>query len=148
MRPRKTTGSDTKTKIMTTPTPTLTPEAEGYKMAGAYMTRQHWKLKWATILISGLMTTYTIQTNTWILEIGFLVWAIMIAGVGLSQWQLNKLFVDHVKHMREGNEHPLPMIMKAINQHAWIQWGLSLIAWYWIFTMGYINFFTEIPAGP
>ena len=144
VRPRKTTGTDSTTMT----TPILTPEAEGYKMASVYMTRQHWKMKWVALLISGAMATYTIQTNTWILEIGVLVWAGLMLSIGWSQWQLNKLFVDHVKHMREGNEYPLPMIMKAIVQHAWIQWGLSLIAWYWILTLGYITFFTEVTTGP
>jgi hypothetical protein len=128
----------------------MTPsvQAEGYRMASAFMARQHWRMKWVTLLISGSMATWTIQNKSWILEIGFLTWIALIAIVGISQWQLNKLFVEHVRHMQAGNEYPLPMIMKAINQHAWIQWGTGLFAWYWILTLGYISFFTEIPAGP
>ena len=128
--------------------PELAPDAAGIKMACDYMARQHWRMKWATILISGSMTTYTIQTNTWILEIGFLIWAGLMGTIFMTQWQINKLFIEHARHMQKGNEHPLPMVMTAINQHAWIQWGVALIIWYWIFTMGYINFFTEIPPGP
>jgi hypothetical protein len=141
MRQGKTTGSDTKTMTK------ITPEAEGLEMASAYVARQHWKMKWVTLLISGLMTTYTIQTHTWILEIAFLPWVGLMGAIATTQWHIIKLFIEHVKHMRVGNEHPLPSVMKAISQHTWIQWGVALMVWYWIFTMGYISWFAEIPAG-
>lgn len=128
----------------------MTPSTDmsAIKMAGDYMMRQHLRMKWFTILISGSMATYTIQTNTWILEMGFFSWIGVMGIFFVSQWHINKLFIEHAKHMQKGNEHPLPMLMKAISQHAWIQWGVGLIAWYWIFTLGYINFFTEIPPVP
>lgn len=129
-------------------TPDASPEITGSKMASDYMARQHWKMKWVSALISGLMATFTIKTGTWILEVEFWPWAGLMLIVGISQWQLNKLFIEHARHMQAGNEYPLPTLMKTITQHAWIQLGTALLAWYWIIMLGYVSFFAEIPPTP
>ena len=102
-------------------------------MAMNYIWRQHWKLKWLTLLLASPMVIYTVKAHAWIplLSFNLVSWALLITAQVLAQITINRLFVAHVQNQRDSKESD-PVKMKAISQHAWIHWGVTVILWYWL----------------
>ena len=108
------------------------PQVEGAKMATSYLLRQHWRMKWMTVLIAGPMAAYSINAQAWIpyLEFGFISWGLLMFASFMCQSSLNKMFAIHV-NCKQKDKEPDHAVMKEIGQHALIHWGVSLMIWYW-----------------
>ncbi len=102
-------------------------------MAMNYIWRQHWKMKWLTLLFASPMVIYTVKAHAWIplLSFNLISWFLLIIAQVLAQITINRLFTAHVQNQRDSKETD-PVKMKAIGQHVLVHWGVTIILWYWL----------------
>ena len=116
--------------------------AEGEKRAWAYLYRQMWLMRYPSIALAVLMSGYTIWSQSWIPLIeGHIVNFMMFFMMWWFSLQtLKKLSIGAVQMEKTQHIH-LPMVFKRMGTVAWVLWGLSVVANYWIICIIYINFF-------
>ena len=114
--------------------PQLTPREQGVSDARKYIYRQHWKLKWLTLLIAGPMTAYSVNTNEWIpfLSFNLMSWTLLLIASVMSLISLNKLFVFLAGEEQQGTDFTEEKIWSEIVLHTWVHWGVTVILWYWL----------------
>lgn len=123
--------------------------AAGKEQASKYMMRQHWRMKWITLTLGGLLSSYTIITSHWIpmMSMNLVSWVLFMFASFMGMKTLNLLFAHRVKITRTGSQD-IAKIDKSIFWYGIALWSISVILVYWLVVIGWLSWFAEIPNSP